>query len=148
MFSLWVRVNLTPLFLIANFRYLATALFEKIETKMEGEYFSTWKKTYLFKVIERKQLSGELEIPTLNIILDQMRIILMGLYKPPCFNEKDFLFHLNNPYKFFCTKYENITLIVNFTMIPENKKLSNFCEMKFEHLIMKPICCKGLLLFY
>ena len=31
-------------------------------------------------------------------------------------------------------------------MIPENKKLSDFCEInKFEHLILKPICFKGLL---
>ena len=49
MLSLWVRVKLTPLFLIANFRYLATALFEKIETKMEEEYFSKLKKKYLLK---------------------------------------------------------------------------------------------------
>ena len=75
-----------------------------------------------------------------------MKILLMGLYKPPSFNEKHFLFHLNNLYNFFCTKYENITLIGNFTMIPENKKLIDSCEMKFEHLILKPICCKGLLL--
>ena len=34
---------------LMNFRYLATALFEKIETKMEGEYFSTLKKKYLLK---------------------------------------------------------------------------------------------------
>ena len=63
-----------------------------------------------------------------------MKILSMGLYKPSSFNEKDFLFYLNKPYKFF-------------TMIPENKKISDFfCEMKFKHLILKPICCKGLLL--
>ena len=73
-----------------------------------------------------------------------MKILLMGLYKPPSFNEKDFLFHLNNTYNFFCTTYENITLIDDFNMIPENKKLSDFCEMnKFEHLILIPTCFKG-----
>ena len=31
-------------------------------------------------------------------------------------------------------------------MIPENRKLSDFCQMnKFEHLILKPTCFKGLL---
>ena len=70
----------------------------------------------------------------------------MGLYKSPSFSEKVFLFHLNNAYNFFCTTYENVTLIDDFNMIPENKKLSDFCEMnKFEHLILKPTCFKGLL---
>ena len=54
-----------------------------------------------FKVIESKQLPGNLEILTLEIILDKVKILLMGLYKPPSFNEKDFLFHLNNAYNFF-----------------------------------------------
>ena len=44
---------------------------------------------------------------------------------------------------FFCTTYDNITLIGDFNMIPENQNLS---EMnKFEHLILKPICLRGLL---
>ena len=72
-----------------------------------------------FKVIESKQLPGNLE--TLEIILDKMKIVLIGLYKPTSCNEKDFLFHLNNAYNFFCTTYENITLIGDFNMIPEKK---------------------------
>ena len=64
----------------------------------------------------------------------------MELYKPPFFNKKDFLFHLNNAY-IFCTTYENTIMIRDFSMIPENKKLSDFCEMsKFEQLILKPTC--------
>ena len=61
----------------------------------------------------------------------------MWLYKPPSFNEKDVFFHLNNAHNFFYITYENITLIDDFNMIPENKKLSDFCEMnKFERLIL------------
>ena len=100
-----------------------------------------------FKVIKSKQLPGNLKILKLEIILDKMKILLMGLYKPPSFNENDFWFHLNNAYKFFCTTYENVMLIGNFNMIPGNKKSSNFCEMnKFEHLILKPTCFKVALL--
>ena len=37
-------------------------------------------------------------------------------------------------------------MIGDFNIIPENKKLSDFWEMnKFEHLILKPTCLKGLL---
>ena len=81
------------------------------------------------KIIKSKQLPGNLEILTLVIILDRMKILVMGLYKPPFFHEKDFLFHLNNAYNFFCATYENVTLIGDFNMIPENIKLRDFCEM-------------------
>ena len=67
----------------------------------------------------------------------------MGLYKSQSFNEEGFLFHLNNAYNFFCTTDENVTLIGDFNMIPENKNLIDFCEMnKLEHLILKPACSK------
>ena len=82
-----------------------------------------------FKVIKSKQLPGNLEILKLEIILDKMKILLMELYKPPSFNEKHFLFDLNNAYNFFCTAFQNITLIGKFTIIPENKKLKDFYEM-------------------
>ena len=82
-----------------------------------------------FKVIKSKQLPGNLEILKLEIILDKMKILLMELYKPPSFNEKHFLFDLNNAYNFFCTAFQNITLIGKFTIIPENKNLKDFYEM-------------------
>ena len=71
----------------------------------------------------------------------------MGLYKPPFFNEKNFLFYLNRAYNFFYPTYKNIILIDDFNLIPKNKKVSDFGEEvnKFEHLILKPNCFKALL---
>ena len=40
-----------------------------------------------FKVIECNTLPGTLEILTLEIILDKMKILLVALYKPPTLNE-------------------------------------------------------------
>ena len=108
---------------------------------MEREYFPTLMKTYLSS--HRKQRTN-FEILTLEIILDKMKILLMGLYKPPSFNEKDFLFHVNNAYTFLCTTYENIALIGDFNMLLENQKLNDFCQMN-KHLTLKPTCFKGLL---
>ena len=53
------------------------------------------------KLIERNTLPGKLEILTFEKIPDKMKILLMGLYKPPSLNEKDFLFHLNDTYNLF-----------------------------------------------
>ena len=67
---------------------------------MEGEYFST--------LIKSKQLPRNLGILTLEKILDGMKILLVGLYKPPSFNEKDFLFHLNNIYNLHHLRKYNV----------------------------------------
>ena len=72
----------------------------KDRNKNGGEILYYFNEDIPFKVIKRKQLPGNLEIITLEIILDKMNILLMGLCKPPSFNEKDFLFHLNNAYNF------------------------------------------------
>ena len=128
-------------FLIPGYRRV-----RKDRNKNGGEILFYINEDIPFTVIESKQLSGNLEILTLEIILDNIKILLMGLYKPLSFNEKDFLFQSNSAYNFFCTTYENTTLIGNFSMISGNKKLSDFCELnKFEYLISKPTCFKGLL---
>ena len=96
-------------------------------------------------MIESNTLPGNLKTLTLETFLDKMKILFTGLYKPPSLSKKDFLFHLSNAYNFFCSTYENIALIGDFNMKPENEKLSDFCEMnKFERLILKPTCFKGL----
>ena len=100
-----------------------------------------------FKIIKCKKLPGNLEILTLKIILDKIKILLMWLYKATWFNEKDFLFYLSNACNFFWTAYENIRLIGDLNGISENKKLNDLCEMnKSEYLILKP-SFKGLLPF-
>ena len=85
--------------------------------------------------------SQHLEITIL--ILDKMKILLMGLYKPPSLNEKDFLLHLSYAYSFFCSIYENITLIGDINMKPENERLNDFYAMnKIDYFILKPTCFK------
>ena len=66
-----------------------------------------------------------------------MKILLMGPNNLSSLNEKDFLFHLNNAYNFFCSTDANITLeIWDFNIKPENEKVNAVCEMnKFEYLI-------------
>ena len=92
----------------------------KDRNKNGGEILFNINKDIPFKVIESKQLPENLEILTFEIILDKTKILLMGLYKPPSFNEKDFMFHLNNTYNFFSTTHENVTLMGDSNMIPEN----------------------------
>ena len=78
----------------------------------------------------------ELSVNELEIILDKMNILLVGLYKPPFLNKKDFLLHLNN--NSFCVTYESKTQIGYFNMMPEKEELNDFCEMnKFQHLVLK-----------
>ena len=73
---------------------------------------------------------------TSEIIFDEKKFLLVGLCNFPTFNVKDFLFHLINGYKLFCSTCKNLTLNGDFNMKPENEKLNDFCDMnKFERLI-------------
>ena len=83
-------------------------------------------------------LPGNLEILTIEIILDKMKILLTGLNKTPSFNKKGFLFHLYNTHNIFSTTYENLTLIGDFNMIPENEKLNDFREINNKQSFIKP----------
>ena len=58
--------------------------------------------------------------------------------------KKSFLLHLEKARNFFSAKYENITLIGDFNMQPENKTLKDFCDLnQLEHVILKLTCYKG-----
>ena len=70
-------------------------------------------------MIESNTLPENFEILTLKIVSDKMVILFMNLHKHPSLNEKNFL----------CSTYENITLIGDFNMKPEYKKLNDFCKM-------------------
>ena len=91
-------------------------------------------------MIGSNTLLENLEILTLEIILDKMKILSIDLYKPPYSNEKNFLFHLNNAYNFFCSTYENTTLIGDFNMKPENQltcvKLINLNILRASSLLL------------
>ena len=136
--SKWVECHCNHCFMINNskpntpdsqFSIPGYRLVTKDRNKNGGIILFYTNKDIPVKIIKSKQLPGNLEILTLEIILDRMKILVMGLYKPPFFNERDFLFHLNNAYNFFCATNENVTLIGDFNMIPENIKLSDYCEM-------------------
>ena len=43
--------------------------------------------------MRNQQLPGNLEVLMLEITLDKIKFLLVGLYKPPFFNEKGFLPH-------------------------------------------------------
>ena len=76
-----------------------------------------------FKVIQNSSLPTTLEVLPIEINLGSLKFLLIGFYKPPSVCEKEFLLHLNKAHNFFSTKYENITLIDDFNMQPENKNL-------------------------
>ena len=98
----------------------------------------------LSKVIQNSSLSTTLEVLPIEINLGSFNFLLIGLNKPPSVSEKEFLFHPNKAHKFFSTKYENVTLIGDFNMQPENKNLKDFYDLnQHEHLILKPTCYKG-----
>ena len=97
-----------------------------------------------FKVIQNSSIPTTLEVLPIEINLVSLKLLLIRLYNSSSVCEKEFLLHLNKAHNFFSTKYENITLIGDFNMQPENKNLKVFRDLnQLEHLILKPTCYKG-----
>ena len=97
------------------------------------------------KKIETFQFTSSIEILTLEINLGKEKLLIFGTYKPPNINNSSFLNELYNAITFYSTLYKNCVLLGDFNIVRDNTQLQNFCKsFLLEHLIQKPICCKGI----
>ena len=64
--------------------------------------------------------------------------------KPPSQNDSLFLENMSKNLSRYLDSYENITLLGDFNMTPEDKNLEHFTDtFSLEHLINEPTCFKG-----
>ena len=95
-----------------------------------------------------KQLNLHLEKETEAIYLEiNIRLrkwLTVGLYKPPNQNNSLFLENMSQNLSRYLNSYENITLLGDFNMSPEDRNLQHFKDtFRLEHLISEPTCLKG-----
>ena len=76
--------------------------------------------------------------------LPKRKWLVMGIYKPPQSCSKMFIEKLSNQLDDIHTSYDNILLLGDFNMTPEDLKLQVFCDTHdLENLIKEPTCFKG-----
>ena len=103
---------------------------------------------YVKETIAAKQLNLHLDIDNEAIFLEinirSRKWLIVGLYKPPIQNNSLFLESMSKNISQYLGSYENITLLGDFNMTPEDKNLQNFTDtFSLENLINEPTCFKG-----
>ena len=98
--------------------------------------------------IASKQLNLHLDKETeaiyLKINIRSRKWFIVGLYKPPSQNNILFLENMSKSLSRYLDSYENITLLGDFNMTPEDKNLEHFTDtFSLEHLINEPTRFKG-----
>ena len=68
--------------------------------------------------------------------------MLPGLYRPPFYSNNEISFHLENAFSHYSTINENITLIEDLNMIPDENKFLNCLNEAFslKNVPNKPKC--------
>ena len=97
--------------------------------------------------ITSKQLNFHLDKETeaiyLEINIRSRKWLIVGLYKPPSQNNSLFLENMSKNLSRYLDSYENITLLGDFNINPEDKNLHFVNTFSLEHLINEPTCFKG-----
>ena len=87
----------------------------------------------------------DLEILVLELKLSETHWLVIGTYKPPSLSEIAFTFKVSNILIFYQSTHDNILLMGNFDMTPNNPKLS---ELIADHelciLVSKLTCFKSI----
>ena len=80
----------------------------------------------------------------LEINIRSRKWLIVGSYKPPIQNNSLFLESMSKNISQNLDSYENITLLGDFNMTPEDKNLQNFTDTcSLDNLINEPTCFKG-----
>ena len=100
------------------------------------------------KNIAPKQLNLKFDKETEAIYLEinkrLRKWLIVSLYKPPSQYNSLFLENISTNLSRYLDSYENITLLGDFNMTPEDKNLQHITDtVSLEHLIIEPTCFKG-----
>ena len=89
-------------------------------------------------------LDKETEVIYLEINIRLRKWLIVGLCKPPGQNNSLFLENMSKNLSRYLDSSENITLLGDFNLTPEDKNLQHFTyTFSLEHLINEPTCFKG-----
>ena len=87
----------------------------------------------------------DLEILVLELKPSKTKWLVIGIYKPPSLSDVIFTSEIGNILTFYRSTLDNILLMVDFNMTPNNPKL---CELIADHelctLISEPTCFKSI----
>ena len=87
-----------------------------------------------------------IELQPLELGLTKWKWLILGLYKTPSLRSEIFVSEVIKALTFYSEKYDNVLLMGDFNMTPENHHLKDFTDSNdFENLVKGPTCLKSTL---
>ena len=96
------------------------------------------------KQLNEHDMPTDIEAIFLEIKIKTRKWLFIGAYKPPNQSEEYFLNNISNCLTSYLEKFDNVLILGDLNMVPENKKLQTFLDSySIENLIKEPTCFKG-----
>ena len=128
-----------PQFQIDNYN-----MFPKDQNKNGGGLLFYVNQDLNCKIVNTYNFPTDIEILPLELALTKRKWLILGLYKMPSLRSENFISKVKT-LTFYSEKYDNILLMGDFNMTPENHHLKDFTNSNdFENLIKEPTCFKSI----
>ena len=86
----------------------------------------------------------EIEAKAIEINLQNIKWLLVGIYRPPSQLEVFFLEEIRRYIEHFCTRYQKFLIIGDFNLNEANNSLQDFMhDLNLENIIKEPTCFKS-----
>ena len=96
------------------------------------------------KIVNMHDFPTDIEILPVELPLTKRKWFILALYKTPSLRSEIFISEVTKALTFYSEKYDNILLMSDFNMTPENHYLRDFTDSNgFENLIKEPTCFKS-----
>ena len=127
-------------FQIANYNNM----FRKDRNKSGGGLFFYVNQDLNCKIVNTYNFPTDIEILHLELALTKRKWLILVLYKTPSLRSEIFISEVTKALTFYSEKYDNILLMGDFNMTPENHHLKDFTDSNdFDNLIKEPTCFKS-----
>ena len=126
-------------FQIANYNML-----QKDQNKNGGGLLFYVGQNLSCKIVNTYNFPTDVEILPLELALTKRKWFILGLYKTPSLRSEIFISEVTKALTFYSEKCDNILLMGDFNMTPENHHLKDFADSNdFENLIKEPTYFKS-----
>ena len=96
------------------------------------------------KIVNTYNFPTDIEILPLGLALTKRKWLILGLHKTPSLRSKIFISEVTKALTFYSDKYDNILLMGDCNMTPENHHLKDFTDSNnYENLVKEPTCFKS-----
>lgn len=132
------------LFLISNFTLITTTYLGERDNNGGGlMFYVNQDLNCILQISAPIVFTQVIKIPSLELNLKKQNWITIGLYKTPSLKQV-FISEINNALAFYISSSDNILLMGNFNMMPENQRLQQIFDWyHLKNLVNESACFKS-----